>query len=444
MSPQQFKKMQKYQASRKHFLLCFALSFTVIQQSLAFVSFSGKSNLIVFKERKHSSYKSSQHVVQSSSSNYDAQENNIKRTCIKQFLTQRSVQSFMFLLEQCRDPHTVYWMENFSDSPNVASYHGTGAFNITRFESWDSFLMEMAEREKETIIVSARRRGAGTGGWSTNNPYLKPRFVEFEIDIDPPSLATRLLSVREQISKEWVEDLDLVVRAGTLILESYFINVERKRDNEEVIESIWGASEDFGGDEFSSQNPQRQEERGNKKKTQVFERTVPIMMNNLNPYGESSSPFRKGNFDLLNLLATQESVHRLLRKLKESGSEEEASFTWLRDFYTQRIPNFFDGNQNYGRYDDFLEELLLSNPTIINKSGGKLSIIDPVSLTEKIIRLRRFVAEEWKQVMENTPTEHIDLHRDLFHKKMQTLVTEEPEEPMEVQGIVGNEVGEFD
>ena len=64
-------------------------------------------------------------------------------------------------------------MEKFSDTRNLLHYHGTGAFNMTRFENWDSFLMEMVACPKETVIVSCRRRGAGTGGWSKNNPYLK-------------------------------------------------------------------------------------------------------------------------------------------------------------------------------------------------------------------------------------------------------------------------------
>ena len=92
-----------------------------------------------------------------------------------------------FLLEQCRDPHTVNWMEDFTETPNILSFHGTGAFNITRFENWDSFLMEMVVRPRDRVIVSAKRRGAGHGGWSKNNPYLKASsnkiIGELQIDI---------------------------------------------------------------------------------------------------------------------------------------------------------------------------------------------------------------------------------------------------------------------
>ena len=33
------------------------------------------------------------------------------RTCVRNFLTQRAVQSFLFLLLNCRDPHTAKWLQ---------------------------------------------------------------------------------------------------------------------------------------------------------------------------------------------------------------------------------------------------------------------------------------------------------------------------------------------
>ena len=41
----------------------------------------------------------------------DALARNKARTDVKNFLTQRSIQSFIYLLDQCRDPHTVAWVE---------------------------------------------------------------------------------------------------------------------------------------------------------------------------------------------------------------------------------------------------------------------------------------------------------------------------------------------
>jgi len=41
----------------------------------------------------------------------DALAHNQRRTDVRIFLTQRAIQSFMFLLVSTRDPHTVNWFE---------------------------------------------------------------------------------------------------------------------------------------------------------------------------------------------------------------------------------------------------------------------------------------------------------------------------------------------
>jgi hypothetical protein len=56
---------------------------------------------------------------------------------------------------------------------NLLEYHGSGAFNLTIYPEWDSILQDMTSRPSEVVIVSARRRGGGHGGWSKDNPYLE-------------------------------------------------------------------------------------------------------------------------------------------------------------------------------------------------------------------------------------------------------------------------------
>ena len=47
----------------------------------------------------------------SSSSGDDFWVRNKARTDIRNFLTQRSIQSFAYLLNQCREEHTIRWLE---------------------------------------------------------------------------------------------------------------------------------------------------------------------------------------------------------------------------------------------------------------------------------------------------------------------------------------------
>jgi hypothetical protein len=89
------------------------------------------------------------------------------------------VQSFLHLLMECRDPHTVKWLEDFGGWKNLESFHGTGALNVTRFPSWSSVLMDVMQQPNDVVIVSAKRRGRGHGGWSKNNPYLEVRELLF-------------------------------------------------------------------------------------------------------------------------------------------------------------------------------------------------------------------------------------------------------------------------
>ena len=107
-----------------------------------------------------------------SSNQHNAYLHNSKRTCFHHFLTQRSIQSFMLLLTEVRDPHTSDWIERLLESKNLLEYHGTGAFNLTRFPEWDTFFWEMMDEPPTSVIVEARRRGPIFGG-SRNNPYLK-------------------------------------------------------------------------------------------------------------------------------------------------------------------------------------------------------------------------------------------------------------------------------
>jgi len=91
------------------------------------------------------------------------------RTCIKNLLTQRSVQTFLFLLSQCRDPHTVKWIEEFGNTKNLLSYHGTAAMT-EKFSHWDDFFNDIIEKPVDVIQVQAPNNGRPSG-ISANNPY---------------------------------------------------------------------------------------------------------------------------------------------------------------------------------------------------------------------------------------------------------------------------------
>lgn len=321
---------------------------------------------------------------------------NDSRTDVRNLLTQRAIQSFIFLCTSVRDPHSGKWIEDFLDAKNQLEFHGTGAAYIEQFGgTWDAPLLAMMERPKDVVVVSAKRSGKGHRGWSKNNPYLEDRYVEFNIDIDPVSLTSRILSVREQIANEWVTDLDVLAAANEGILESYFKIAKEERSKKD--------------DELAA-SPQS-----------AFERTaVNILGDNINFQSSANSPFRKGNFDLLYNLCTQASIHRVLREYREEGDAKKVPFAWLRDFYSDRVTEYFDGNQSYGRADDFIEELLLSSPSVVYTDNRKAGLVDPMGLAEEIIQKRREIVVEWKELMASVPQDHTDgIRRILLEKQME-------------------------
>jgi len=138
-----------------------------------------------------------------------------------------------------------------------------------------------------------------------------------------------------------------------------------------------------------------------------------MMLNNNMAMAEfAPSPLRKGNFDLLMLLSLHESVHRVLREYNDLGDEKEVSFAWLRDYFVDRV-DFFDGCQRYGRADDFIEEMLMTAPTMKN-TATHTELVDPLAITSDILRMRSEVLLDWKDIVARVPADHMGLKKSLL------------------------------
>jgi hypothetical protein len=226
--------------------------------------------------------------------------------------------------------------------------------------------------------------------------------------------------VRDQIAGEWKADLDTFMAANEMILDAYHEAQDSQRAQEvqsiqeKKKKTVVGDEEKAKGEEKvvssdidSSTAPEVKTSYEDKmkehSKKKAYDRSAMMVLgNNIVHDGMASSPFRKGSFDLLGLLATQESIHRVLREYQEAGEERHVSFQWLREFYIERLPKYFDGNQEYHRADDFLEELLLSTPSL-KEMDGEIGIVDPIRVAEDIIAMRTEVALDWKDVISVVP-----------------------------------------
>ena len=318
------------------------------------------------------------------------------------------------------------WIEDFLELQNLGNYHGNGAINTTKYPTWDSVLYDMMNQPNTHVIVSAKRRGRGHGGWSKNNPYLEERYVEFKIDIRPASLVQRLLSVRGQLASEFERDLDIITMVDDRIMESYFDKLRTSSSSSSLEKQGKDQRSGAGAAAYSSLTSS---------KSTAFDRiSIDILTNFTEVQESSSSPFRRGNFDLLYSLSTHAAAHRLLRELHQWESSSSTSSTstsstksadditlqWFKRFYTDRVSEYFDGDQPFGRGDDFIDVLLTTPPSLVEMSDGKtVGLTDPLRIAERIIEMRSIVAQEWKSIMrEEVKNDHLKMNDVLFRVMM--------------------------
>ncbi|OEU09306.1 hypothetical protein FRACYDRAFT_212404 [Fragilariopsis cylindrus CCMP1102] len=333
---------------------------------------------------------------------------NKDRTDIRNFLTQRSIQSFVYLLNQCREEHTVRWLEKTLDFTSIERFHGTGAFNQTKFPEWDSVFLDYMDRPDEVIVIQMRqqRRQRKLSGY---NSYIE---IEYELHVNPSALVRRILSVREQLSNEWVEDLDMLMKLNDEILDT-FEDYTKEATKKDLQEEDDDDDDDDDDDVDTGMKIKSEEEK--KRHDTIFDRNVLFSWSqSLWSPNRSSSPYRKANFDLLLLLATQESIHRVLKSYKDDDEVRQETYEFLLDFYKDHVKNHFDGHQTYARSEDFLDEMVTSSRTLIETKNEILAWVNPARVAEDIVRERSEVALEWMRISETISDEHTDLRRLLF------------------------------
>ena len=228
--------------------------------------------------------------------------------------------------------------------------------------------------------------------------------LQFKIDIRPATLVQRLLPVREQLANEFERDLNIVGIVDEMIMESYF---SKLRDVDGV--------ED-------------------KSPVTAFDRISNDILTNYTEFQEGgSSPFRRGNFDLLYSLSTQTAAHRLLRELQSTAaSDNDVTYQWFKRFYTEKLPQYFDGDQKFGRADDFIDELLSTPPALVDM-GKTVGLTDPLQIAERLIALRSNIAQEWKSMMREVPQDHLEMNDVLIRVMMGRTINESGNDVVEIQ-----------
>ena len=130
----------------------------------------------------------------------------------------------------------------------------------------------------------------------------KPLLIE--IDIDPVSLAGRMLSVREKLGKEWVQDLELLSSINDNILKSYHERILKARGDEERLRADKDEKDDSHydnslGDVGTDEGNSFANFGWHIEKNQRFERdSISLIVNHPNFNDSDASPLQSTNFDL--------------------------------------------------------------------------------------------------------------------------------------------------
>jgi hypothetical protein len=160
----------------------------------------------------------------------------------------------------------------------------------------------------------------------------------------------------------------LLIAANENILSSYAARHKEDRDKEESSDGEYERTslERFRTGAMSS------DVNFGQRTVQSFERDAIYFINNHPSFNDmDATPLRASSFDLLFLLSMQEAIHRLLETYFEAGKDKEISFAWLKHFYNSGLEKYFDGNQSFGRADDFMDDLL-NTPPALRTMGDKV------------------------------------------------------------------------
>eukprot|EP00560_Eucampia_antarctica_P007170 CAMPEP_0197824600 /NCGR_PEP_ID=MMETSP1437-20131217/1821_1 /TAXON_ID=49252 ORGANISM="Eucampia antarctica, Strain CCMP1452" /NCGR_SAMPLE_ID=MMETSP1437 /ASSEMBLY_ACC=CAM_ASM_001096 /LENGTH=325 /DNA_ID=CAMNT_0043424291 /DNA_START=426 /DNA_END=1403 /DNA_ORIENTATION=- len=295
---------------------------------------------------------------------------------------------------------------------------------MTKHPEWDTILVNMIDEPATSVTSSIKQRGRGslgiynplTGKRNKINPYLdtEDKILEIEIDINPVSLVSRIMSVREHLAREWFEDLKLLLSVNSMILDSY---EDAMMDDDEEEEPF--SFPDIYGDFSNSVQSNEDLLAASGSENKSYDSIQKYMISSYSGFdGMTSSPLRKSNFDLLFLLSTQESVHRVLKSYKEAGKSKEFLFIWLKDFYAKHVGTYFDGPQQLGSSDEFLVDILTTPLSINTDDDKKIGIIDTHVIAEDIVKTRAKVAKDWRMISMDIPEEHASLQKMLYTAKM--------------------------
>jgi len=308
-----------------------------------------------------------------------SEESDVGVRLVKDMLMQRAAQTQLYYYMELRDDFRRNWLVRYGEEKGTAELCNVEGRMLHAHDalgpvSWREYLFDMLllpdEVHSVTVVWGNRRRGG-----SPNNPYMPevPPHT-YQASISPASVAAQLITVRELLAAEWSADLELIERDNAEIRRSRKEVVEHEVDDQARFQyAVAPSGIGVGG-------------------------------------GGDSSPLRHSSYDLLKKALTRHAVRVLKRELHDEPSTRHAA-VWLGDFYLMRGAAFRSTEHNVAV--DFIGDLMNAPLSICESSGDPDSakFIDPLALAERLLDVRQQTAVEWREVLADVPSDHIELHR---------------------------------
>jgi len=287
------------------------------------------------------------------------------RKMVKDFLTQRSVQTYLFTLEQVGQRNDFDWLEGYMGHQGLSRVHGYGALRT----GWKEYLNSMLRLPEQTVKKTFEYYRGGSKG----NPFIQPQTVEHEATISPRKLSSTIMELRAQVSDEWLHDLQLIARENEEHWRHHLAIVTNGTDPEMALQ------------------------------------------HRLIEPRDTDSALRLDNYDLLEKFCTHVACTTVSMEMAEN-KEEEHQAMWFKTYMENKAAFAHVGTRGVGR--QFLKDLLNEPPRVLSMVGGDegagLRLIDPMDIAARVMAERQIVAERWMEALEDTQEDQLNIHRDFM------------------------------
>ncbi|CAN0079394.1 unnamed protein product [Discosporangium mesarthrocarpum] len=282
---------------------------------------------------------------------------------VKNMLLEASISSVVYYWLEFRDDLSPKWLTSFTKANGEIGEIG-----------WRRFLTNLMRTEPEELVV--RRISQRPLGGSGNNPYLSSNraAMEYNVLIEPITMAKKIMQVREQMSLEWKKDMGLMEAE----------NSELTRFREDSMGVV--------------------KEKAEHMHHVVFED---------DPFAPVGTPQRGKNYKKLLDLVTKVGIRNYRAELRVSG--DRYTLNWLERFMTK---NDMEGSKKLK--GNALVEAILDGPIVMIKDPrtDKPRMIDPSKIAREIMGFRHKEARAIVMMMDDIPMDHSTLNRVYLEERL--------------------------